>query len=267
MDTLAGKLSLQTLDKIVAHFGLEEVRGRAAARLWPSMHHRLAMRRPVACVCGMAASDSRSSCTRASLSSRLASIRICCSHSRSAIRSYRRLRLIRCTRRCRPGADPEFPRWRRHVLISPRSGAEVRPGRQSRLHAARLCRPVCSRRPTCLRRTVFIPRSCRRCSAPSCHPGCWRNAPRPRPTKNRCSAWPTTICSTGSGFVDAGLDDLVAEIQGEAGATRDAANRELIFNRDIDAVWAKIDGLLGAEVSDAMIGILRNQKVEAKPPL
>ena len=65
-------------------------------------------------------------------------------------------------------------------------------------------------------------------------------------------------------MVDAGLDDIAEGIQGEAGAMRDSLNRELIFNREIDPVWNKIDGMLGAEISDFMIGVLRNQKVESK---
>ncbi|MDH3621276.1 MAG: hypothetical protein OER91_10305 [Gammaproteobacteria bacterium] len=68
-------------------------------------------------------------------------------------------------------------------------------------------------------------------------------------------------------MVDDGLGDLAGGIQGEAGATRDAANRELIFNREIDPVWNKIDGMLGKEISDFMIGVLRNQAVETEPAL
>ena len=65
------------------------------------------------------------------------------------------------------------------------------------------------------------------------------------------------------GLVDDGLDELAPEILGESGATRDARNRELIFSRDVDPVWSKIDGLLGADVSDRMIGLLRNQAIES----
>ncbi len=46
-------------------------------------------------------------------------------------------------------------------------------------------------------------------------------------------------------------------VNGAWGSERDAANRELIFNREIDAVWAKIDGLLGPEVSETLIAALR----------
>ena len=68
-------------------------------------------------------------------------------------------------------------------------------------------------------------------------------------------------------LVDDGLEDVAAEIRGEAGATRDAANRELIFNREIDPVWNKIDQMLSPDVSDLMISVLRSQKVEAKAKL
>ncbi len=57
------------------------------------------------------------------------------------------------------------------------------------------------------------------------------------------------------GLVAGGIDS--ADVRGEWGAGRDALSRQLIFNRDIDAVWAKIDGLLGPDVSEAMIASLR----------
>lgn len=64
-------------------------------------------------------------------------------------------------------------------------------------------------------------------------------------------------------MVDDGLEGLAAHMLGDTGATRDARNRALIFSRDIDPVWRRIDGLLGADVSDRMIGMLRNQAVES----
>lgn len=65
-------------------------------------------------------------------------------------------------------------------------------------------------------------------------------------------------------LVDNGVDDIADGISGDTGASRDAANRALIFNREIDAVWSKIDGMLGPEISDFMINVLRSQSVEAK---
>jgi hypothetical protein len=66
-------------------------------------------------------------------------------------------------------------------------------------------------------------------------------------------------------LVDDGLGKLEGTVEGARGAERDRLNRALIFNREIDAVWSKIDGMLGQEVSDAMIGVLRNPQVEKAP--
>jgi hypothetical protein len=63
-------------------------------------------------------------------------------------------------------------------------------------------------------------------------------------------------------LVERGLEALESDVLGEAGAERDANNRRLLFSREIDPVWQKIDGLLGTDVSDLMIGVLRNQAVE-----
>ena len=68
-------------------------------------------------------------------------------------------------------------------------------------------------------------------------------------------------------LVDNGLEDIAGDIHGDAGASRDATNRELIFNRDIDPVWNKIDQMLGPGISDLMISVLRSQKVEARAKL
>ena len=69
------------------------------------------------------------------------------------------------------------------------------------------------------------------------------------------------------GLVDAGLGDLGSVISGEHGADRDAANRSLIFNREIDPVWSKIDMMVGAPVADRMIEVLRSQSVEREAGL
>ncbi|MCH9695373.1 MAG: hypothetical protein K0U72_12755 [Gammaproteobacteria bacterium] len=62
------------------------------------------------------------------------------------------------------------------------------------------------------------------------------------------------------GLLDEGLDAM--PINGDYGAERNAANRKLIFNREIDPVWNKIDMMLGADVSNFMIDVLRSQQVE-----
>ena len=62
-------------------------------------------------------------------------------------------------------------------------------------------------------------------------------------------------------LVDDGVAGAVQPVRGETGADRDAANRALIFNRDIDPVWHKIDGMLGEDVANRMIEELRSQEV------
>jgi hypothetical protein len=46
-------------------------------------------------------------------------------------------------------------------------------------------------------------------------------------------------------------------------AERDRLNRAAIFNPEVDPVWAQIDRMLGAEVSEKLRTILRNQEVES----
>jgi len=45
-------------------------------------------------------------------------------------------------------------------------------------------------------------------------------------------------------------------------AVHDQLNRNAIFNPEVDPVWAQIDRMLGAEVSETLRGVLRNQDVE-----
>lgn len=45
-------------------------------------------------------------------------------------------------------------------------------------------------------------------------------------------------------------------------ATRDQLNRNAIFDPAVDKVWAQVDRLIGAETSEKLRGILRNQDVE-----
>lgn len=93
----------------------------------------------------------------------------------------------------------------------------------------------------------------------------WMLAQRVSPEAYRETVFPTAAAYTSHWLriLEEGMDDLVDGLQGEFGAARDLANRQLIFNRDVDPVWAKIDMMVGNETSDSMIDILRNQAVEA----
>ena len=44
-------------------------------------------------------------------------------------------------------------------------------------------------------------------------------------------------------------------------AEREAQNRALIFSRELDPVWAQIDRMVGEDVADEMIEILRAQEL------
>ena len=63
-------------------------------------------------------------------------------------------------------------------------------------------------------------------------------------------------------LVDNGLDDIADKIISTDPAARELENRALIFSRELDPVWTKIDMMVWAETSDYMITILRNQEIE-----
>ena len=63
------------------------------------------------------------------------------------------------------------------------------------------------------------------------------------------------------GLAEDGLADV--PYHGADVATRESQNRALIFSRELDPVWAQIDRMVGAEVSDQMISILRAQELPA----
>jgi len=45
-------------------------------------------------------------------------------------------------------------------------------------------------------------------------------------------------------------------------AARDQANRNAVFNPQVDKVWAQVDRLLGADTSQELQAVLKNQAVE-----
>lgn len=63
-------------------------------------------------------------------------------------------------------------------------------------------------------------------------------------------------------LVDGGVEDIADQIVAGDPAMRELNNRALIFSRELDPVWNKIDMMVGAETSDYMIGVLRNQQKE-----
>jgi hypothetical protein len=64
-------------------------------------------------------------------------------------------------------------------------------------------------------------------------------------------------------LVENGVDAEIASGGDRASlAARDQLNRNAIFNPEVDPVWAQIDRMLGAEVSERLRAVLRNQEVE-----
>lgn len=65
-------------------------------------------------------------------------------------------------------------------------------------------------------------------------------------------------------LVEGGVNaEIAAGGDGASLATRDQLNRNAIFNAEVDPVWAQIDRMLGAEVSAKLREVLRNQSVES----
>jgi hypothetical protein len=56
-------------------------------------------------------------------------------------------------------------------------------------------------------------------------------------------------------------EEITKQFSPEYLAERDRKNREIVFNPDVDKVWAQVDRLVGAETSEKMRGILRSQEI------
>jgi hypothetical protein len=265
MDTLAGKLSLQTLDRIVAHFDLEEVHGEDGGPFM-SLNAPPFGNAPAGCFRLWHGGEYLQKLVYTGIAVEpigLDSHMLFAFTKRDSI--VPTFTLDSVYTKMPPGADSNFPdggdMYSFHLDLVPKcdlgvnhaymrrayeglSGAQADVLAADGIFAANL---------SPMQRAIMSP---------------WMLAQR-----TTADAYEKQVFDVADiylrhwiGLVGDGMDDLVAEVQGESGAMRDAANRDLIFNRDIDAVWAKIDGLLGEDVSNAMISILRSQKVEARPP-
>ena len=63
-------------------------------------------------------------------------------------------------------------------------------------------------------------------------------------------------------LVENGLsDNITNRFSPESLAERDRRNREIIFNPEVDKVWAQVDRLVGAEMSVKMREILKSQEI------
>lgn len=269
MDTLAAHLSRRTLDAIVGHFGLREVTGQAGGpflplaakpfggapvgslRLWDGggklskvVYTGITVE-PIGLDSHMifAFTDKASPVPTFTLDS-----------------VYTRLPAVADP--LPPGADPNFPNggdmYAFHLDLVPRCDLGINAAYMRRCYveltepraAVLAAEGVYPALLSPMQRAIMSP---------------WMLAQRTTPEAYGKAVFPAaeTYVNHWMAMVDDGLKGLAAHMLGKTGPTRDARNRELIFSRDIDPVWRKIDGLLGADVSDRMIGMLRNQAVES----
>jgi hypothetical protein len=62
-------------------------------------------------------------------------------------------------------------------------------------------------------------------------------------------------------LVENGIGEVAGYLTGDSLAERDRRNRAIIFNPEVDKVWAQVDRLLGLEVSAKMREILKSQDI------
>ncbi len=62
-------------------------------------------------------------------------------------------------------------------------------------------------------------------------------------------------------LVENGIGEIAKQFSADEIATRDRRNREIVFNPDVDKVWAQVDRLVGAEMSAKMREILKDQQI------
>ena len=261
MDTLAAKLSRETLDAIVGHFRLGEVTGPGGRPFLP-LSAKAFGGAPVGSVRLWDGGAKLSKVVYTGITVEPIGLDshmiFAFTDSASAVPTFT---LDSVYTNVPAGADPNFPdggdMYAFHLDLVPRCDLGINAAYMRRCYV-KLSEPraavlaaegVFSALLSPMQRAIMSP---------------WMLAQRTTPGAWEKSVFPVadTYVNHWIGLVDDGLDELASEILGESGAIRDARNRQLIFSRDIDPVWRKIDGLLGADVADRMIGLLRNQAVE-----
>ena len=266
METLAGKISRQTLDRIVGHFGLEEVHGEDAGPFLPLVSPAFG-NTSVGAFRLWHGGDRLQKVVYTGITVDpigIDSHMIFAFTKRDSI--VPTFTLDSVYTRMPPGADPNFSdggdMYAFHLDLVPRCDLGV-----NKVYLSRVYDALTEIQAGVLAADGVFPAQLSPTQRAIMSP--WMLAQRTTARAYSESVFPAAEAYTSHwlALVDHGLEDISSDIRGEAGASRDAANRELIFNRDIDPVWNKIDQMLGPEVSDLMISVLRNQQVEAKARL
>lgn len=264
MDDLAGKISRSTLDSITGHFGLSEVRGEGGGPFL-ALSAKAFGGAPAGAFRVWAGGDNLSKVVYAGITVEPIGLD---SHMIFAFTDkdspVPTFTLDSVYMNMPAGADPNFPdggdMYAFHLDLVPKCDLGVNEAYMRRCYV-----PLTEPRATVLAAEGVFPALLSPLQHAIMSP--WMLAQRTTPAAYRNEIFPVaqTYLEHWMRMVDDGLGELEADIRGESGARRDARNRELIFSRGIDPVWRKIDGLLGADVSDLMIGVLRNQAVESNP--
>ena len=266
MDTLAEKISHHTLDRIVAHFRLDEVRGDDGGPFLPLVSPAFG-NTSVGAFRLWHGGENLQKVVYTGISVEpigIDSHMIFAFTKRDSI--VPTFTLDSVYTKMPPGADPNFPdggdMYAFHLDLVPRCDLGVNRAYMSRVYDA-----LTDTQAAVLAADGVFPAQLSPTQRAIMSP--WMLAQRTTSSAYESVVFPAAEAYTSHwlALVDDGLEDVAAAVHGEAGAGRDVANRELIFNRDIDPVWGKIDQMLGPEVSDLMISVLRNEQVEAKARL
>ena len=266
MDTLAGKLSRKTLDAIVGRFRLSEVRGPGGGPFLP-LAAKAFGGAPAGCFRVWDGGGKLSKVAYAGITVEpigLDSHMIFAFTGReSPVPTFT---LDSVYTNLPPGADPNFPAggdmYAFHLDLVPRCDLGVNAGYMHRCYV-----PLTEARAAAMAADGVFPARLSPLQHAIMSPWMLAHRTAPEPFENAIFPVAATYLDHWLRLVDQGLGASAHEIVGESGAVRDARNRALIFSRRVDPVWEKIDRLLGADVSDRMIGVLRNQAVESHAPV
>lgn len=261
MDTLASKISHQTLDRITSHFGLSEVHGEDGGPFLPLLAKSFG-NAPAGCFRLWDGDDTLLKVVYTGIAVEAIGLD---SHMIFAFTAKDSLvptfTLDSVYTRMPPDMDANFPdggdMYAFHLDLVPKCDLGVNEEYMKRCYL-----PMTERRSQVLNAAGVFPAELSPMQRAIMSP--WMLAQRTTPEAYENEIFPaaSAYLEHWLSLVDHGVDDIAGGIEGESGAARDATNRQLIFNREIDPVWNKIDMMLGAEISDFMIEVLRSQHVE-----
>ena len=260
MDTLASKISHQTLDRIVSHFGLDEVAGKDGGPFLSLVSEKFG-NAPVGSFRLWDGGDKLLKMVYAGITVEPIGID---SHMVFVFTKPDSLlptfTLDSVYTRMPPGADPNFPdggdMYAFHLDLVPRCDLGV-----NHAYIQRAYDPLTATQAETLSADGVFEAQLSPTQRAIMSP--WMLAQRVTADAYETTVFPAVdvYLEHWLGLVDDGIDDV--EVAGEYGAERDAANRLLIFSREIDPVWNRIDMMLGSDTSDLMISVLRSQVVES----